>query len=365
MARVKIFFCFFLLYSPFLLATPHTLNINSDQIINTPTVYQNTTLNMSAGFIIVDGGSLSIENSNVNFQPSTTHPFFTYMKAGSLNLKNNIVKVNATLVVPANTVPHANLIKIDHGLLNLDHNYFIVNIPHTTLFLTTNQDYATSGFQISSNTIENFQGGIYLSNSYAAHVYGNTLNNIGLNSIMNVGDANIFCNNIINLAGYPELGNAFEIVNSEHLSICNNVIAGSANYGIHIKGGKNLTIDNNKIMDSFAFGIFIEPYLENNDSTNFSNKNITITNNYFGLNRYGISASEVNSLSVYNNIFLQKFEDAVSRKHWTDNSQLLIGVINLNWSKNLYKEAYTQEVPGNNALAKQFVEFPISSGVAL
>ena len=70
-------------------------------------------------------------------------------------------------------------------------------------------------------------------------------------------------------------------------------------------------------------------------------------------------------MNVTNNYFSQRFEDAASRKFWTDNTNLLINVTNLTWTHNFYKEAFTQEEGGDNSKSLNFIAFPQTGGISL
>jgi hypothetical protein len=83
------------------------------------------------------------------------------------------------------------------------------------------------------------------------------------------------------------------------------------------------------------------------------------------LNRYGLTGGEISQLTVTNNTFIQKFAVSSLRQYWTNNDNLLPQVSNFTWSDNIYKEAFTQEVPGNNTNALQFKSFPKQGGVYL
>ena len=97
----------------------------------------------------------------------------------------------------------------------------------------------------------------------------------------------------------------------------------------------------------------------------YNNQNITIAKNYISQNRYGLTAIDVDTLIVKENIFIQKFPDNSTRKFWTDNQILLTNVSNLIWKDNLYKEAYSQDNEDENTQSSYFVTFPTYHGVVL
>ena len=354
--------------------------ISGNHIINTPTVYQNVVLDMTNGrFTINTGGSLLIENSEINTTISSGNPYAVLLTNGTLTLKNNVVNVMTSGITPnPNIKAPYQLIQVKQGNVNIDGNSLLINLAYTVAFFET-QNLATSGFSIKNNTIKNFHGGIYLNNSENARVSDNTFENVSLSNIFNMGDSNKFKRNLFSFPGNLVLGNAFDIIHSSEINISDNVIASGSNYGIYINGGKNILIDNNKISDGSSYAIFIDtPSLTATVKNKYlaqilpkkmgsmsANYNIQITNNYIAQNRYGLTAGEVDHLTVLNNIFIQRFVDNSTRKYWTNNDNLLPIATNLTWVDNLYKEAFTQEVPGDNSNTLQFVPFPAHGGVFL
>lgn len=360
------------------LSLAKTVILKTNQIINTPTSYNNVTLNLTSGFIIEPGGSLDIENSVINVQISPSNPYFVYMTTGALTLKNNTVNVTVSGIAPSpySPLPYE-LIQIDQGALSVIHNSFTVSQPYSVAFLMTNPGFATSGFTINQNTIQNFHGGIYLSNSNSAEVDENTFNNVSLSNVWNSGNSSEFKANILSFPGNLKAGNAFDLVNSNDVNVSDNIISSSINYGIHILGSSNILISNNKISDGRSYGIAIEnPATFKNakalagakgTKANMpcANNKITIQGNYIAQNRYGLTADNADSVTVIGNVFIQRFPDPGSRSYWTNNTNLLNGVTNLIWVHNYYKEAFTQDIAGINDLTKQFVPFPEDGGVTL
>jgi len=362
------------------LASAQVINLKDSQIINTPTSYNYAVLNMTSGFTIKKGGVLDIENSTINVTISPTNPFFIYMQTGALILKNDVINVTAENI----NIDHKDqslyqLLKIDKGLLTADNNQFTVNQPFTVGFLTTNQNFTTTGFNISNNSINNFHGGLYLFNSNQAEVDNNFFANVSLSNVFDMGTMSNYKGNIFEFPGNLSTGNAFDLVDSNNLTISDNIIESSSSFGILITGCQDLKIDNNKMTDGLSYGIYIQTannnaikkdkvlasLAANHKLQMMDNSNITISNNYFGQNRYGIAGGVVDNLKVTNNTFIQKFSDSASRQFWTNNDILLPSATNIKWTGNLYKEAFTQEVPGNNDIAKQFVVFPATDGVAM
>jgi hypothetical protein len=109
---------------------------------------------------------------------------------------------------------------------------------------------------------------------------------------------------------------------------------------------------------------YLTNYL-NHYHSNQRNTNITVTNNYLSQNRYGFAAQGVDSLFVANNFFIQAFDNSQDRIFWTNNANLIVDVTSLTWTNNFYKEAYSQDVPGDNSKSNALVVFPTTGGVLL
>ena len=360
------------------LASP--IIIAGNKIINTPTMYNNVELDMTNGrFTITAGGSLTIENAVINVAISPSNPYFVSMNNDSLSLKNNTIHVTSSGITPNPNVKSLNeLIDVQQGKVEIVGNTVQIDNAFTVGFLTT-QNLTTDGFIINNNTIKNFHGGVYLVHSNNAHVNDNTFENVSFANIYILGNLNKFKRNIFSFPGNLMFGDAIDVVSSDSVTISDNIIASDAGYGISIMGGQNIFIDNNKITDGSSYAIFIHaPALSSLKShkylsqlvgkekiTGAGNTNIVITNNYLAQNRYGLAGKMIDKLIVTNNTFIQRFTDSSIRQFWTNNDILLPSATNLTWSNNIYKEAFTQEVPGDNKSALRFVVFPEHGGVFL
>lgn len=354
--------------------------ISGNKVIDTPALYKNVVLDMTNGrFTVKLGSTLQIENCTVKVNISSTNPYGVLVENGNLVLKNNIVNVSSnTLVATPNVKATHQLFKVQAGTLNMDGNTFTDDKAYTLAFLETS-NITTSGFSISNNKMKNFHGGLYLVGSNNANVFNNTFENVSLSNILVTGSASKFDQNIFLFPGNLVIGDAFDIVNASSLTISNNVIASSAGFGIYIAGGQNIFIENNQISDGSSFAVFIDTpsnfalskhkYLQSllmrSKLRSIENSNIVLTYNYMALNRYGILADTADHLIVTNNVFIQRFIDSSVRQRWTNNDILLADVTNLIWEDNLYKEAFTQDVPGDNSNTLQFVPFPKHGGVLL
>jgi len=352
--------------------------LHGNQVINTATTYNNTDLDLTDGrFTINTGGTLTIQNSTITMTISPTNPFLIQMNDGNLNFNNNkvIVKVSNIAQTP-NTDALYRLINVTKGGVNITTNTFNIDTPYTVgLFLTQNN--VTSGYKINQNIINNFHGGIYLMNSNNAEVNGNEFTNVSFSNIFYSGNLSKFMRNIFSFPGNLQLGNAIDIVNSEGLTISHNVITSGSNYGISIIGGNKIFIEHNKITDGKSYAIIIltpeSSLIRNNKylsqllpgkKQKFNqNSNISITNNYIAQNKYGLTSGAINTLIVTKNTFIQRFKDTSTRQYWTNNDNLLAGVVNLIWNDNIYKEAFTQDISGDNTPSLQFVNFPSHGGV--
>lgn len=363
------------------LAFAQTIVISGNQTINKPVSYDNVTLDMSNGsFTVVKSGKLQITNSVVNVTISAANPFFATLNQGSLILKGNTFNVIASGIMPNPSAQALyNLIQVTRGTLNIEANQFMVDKAFSVGFIKTNPSFNTQGFQILQNKIQNFHGGIYLYNSSLAEVDDNSFENVSFANIFNFGNMNNYKRNIFSFPGNLDLGDAIDIINSDTIIIRDNIISSSSNYGIFIMGGQNLFIQNNKITDGLSYGIFIQtpqPVIQSKNKylaqllgkykmTFLLNNAISITNNYFEQNRYGLAGEEIQNLTVTDNIFIQRFNDNASRQHWTDNTVLLPSATNVTWLNNSYKEAFTQDNEGDNSQALDIVPFPASGGVSL
>jgi parallel beta-helix repeat protein len=352
--------------------------ITGNQIITTPTLYKDTTLDMTNGrFTINPGGTLTIENCIVNVKISPTNPFFATLYKDALTLKKNIFNVVSDGITPDSNIQSAyTLIRVnDTASLSITDNSFVVDKAYTVGFLTT-QNTPNNGFVISNNVVKNFHGGIYLSGLTNTTIHDNKFDRVSFANIYLSGSLAEIDNNIFTFPGNLAVGDGIDLVNANSVNLHHNIIASAAGYGIMMMGSQNITLNNNKITDGFSYGIFIRnPGLVSKDKylsqlyrktkPQFSNDNISISNNYIAQNRYGLTAETINNLIVINNMFIQHFDDSSVRQFWTNNDNLLPFVSNLTWSNNYYKEAFTQEVPGDNTNALQFVSFPEHGGVYL
>ena len=350
----------------------NVIELHGELSIDKPVKYTNVTLNMTDGrFNINAGGTLDIENSTINLTISADNPYFVNQGYGSLILKNNKVNVSVNHLIPnANTKSSYQLISVKNGNVKLDANQFSNDVPFTLQFFES-MSANDNGINISNNYINNFHGGVYLSQSQHANITGNSFMSVSNTNIVNMGNTTNINRNIFLLSGFMSGGNTIEVVNSKDVTITENVIMSSYKYGIYLRASQNTSIDNNKISDGSSYAIFIDsPVYARQDMTKqaytiYPNNHISITNNYLSQNKYGIAGKQVDYLTVSNNYFIQRFSNNKSRQYWTDNKILLPLVTNMVWSDNLYKEAFTQEVPGDNSNTLKFVIFPQMGGVVL
>lgn len=350
--------------------------LHGNQVITTPTSYDNESIDLTDGrFTVNTGGFLTIKNSTVDITISPTNPFFITLNSGGINLKNSTINVKVS-GIPQNSELKAlyKLIDIAQGNVSITQNNATIDTPFTVSFLETQGIAATTGFIISQNNINMFHGGLYFSNANNATITDNSFMNVSFSNIYNDGNLNNYNGNSFVFPGNLKSGNAFDIVNSDGITISNNVISSGANFGISIMGGNNVIIDNNKITDSKSYAINIQSSMLKKDKylpqlvsskklRLLPNSNIVISNNYIAQNRFGLTGSTVDNLIVTNNTFIQRFTDSSIRQYWTNNDNLLSAITNLIWVNNTYKEAFTQNNEGDNTPSLQFVEFPAHGGV--
>ncbi len=354
--------------------------LHGNQVITTPTVYNNVTLDLTDGrFTINQGGSLKITNSTINIQISSSNPFLIKLMQGGLDLENNKVNVRVTgLPQTPNSQAAYQLMNVVQGSLMLQKNLFVIGTPFTVGFLTT-QGAPTYNFMIKENSINNFHGGISLINSADAEVSFNKFANVSLANLFNNAKGSHIDSNLFLFPGNLHLGNAIDILNSECIKVTNNIISSGSNFGITVTGGDDILIENNKITDGKDFAIIINtPSLAAMNKNKYllqfmpqkkikflENNNITVSNNYIEQNKFGLTGGLIDSLRVEDNIFIQRFNDPTSRQYWTNNDNLLPNVQHLTWNNNEYKEAFTQDNQGDNSMTLQFVSFPKQGGVVL
>lgn len=358
-----------------------SITLKGTTIINTPTTFSHVTLNLNEGaFLITNNASLDIENCTINVTMSPTNPFFISLLTGSLTLKNNIVRIrskNLPLTPLDQSLYYA--IQIQQGTnVNIIHNIFSVDKFCTVGWLLTNQQFCATNLNVSDNRVENFHGGVYLTNSENVLISHNTFFHVSFGNIYIIGYNSIIKGNTIISSGNNNVGDGIDIIDSDGITVSDNFIGISSCYSILILRSKNILVDKNNIVGGITYGIFIAPNLGldanhqllakipvNHKSKEALNQNITVTNNYLGQNRFGLGAINVDTLSVHNNTFVQKFTNAASRLFWTDNANLLIDVTNLTWINNYYKEAYTQINAANTTTSQIFLPFPVTGGVVI
>jgi parallel beta-helix repeat protein len=363
--------------------------IGPDTIISTSKTYENTTLDMTNGNLIVqNNATLTIKNCLVHGSVSPTTLNLINVVDGKLHIEKSNFSISATsLPADPNTTAISYVFLINKGQLSLVGNAFKIDKFYTAGLVVTNETNLTSDINIADNTIENFHGGTYLINSNNAHVTNNTFSMNSMGNIVLRGNNGVISKNIIKFSGNNNIGNGIDIFNSDNVNIFENTILDSSCYGILLLDSANITLSQNIIAGGITWAIniisfdqlktkekniddkfiknstYLLHYVANYKNKVSINKNIQIRNNFLLLNRYGLSASFVNTIDVESNIFIQKFNDSKSRKFWTDNNILLENVTNLTWQNNIYKEAFTQINGESNNLALQYVTFPQSGGV--
>jgi parallel beta-helix repeat protein len=336
------------------------INITGNKIITTHVVYENSNIDMTNGRFTINEGGLTLKNCIVNVKISPANPFMILLNKGNLNLNKTRLNVTTDGITPDPKVKSIyHLITINNGNLSITHNHFILNNPYTVGLLTT-QTNPNNNFVISKNIFKNFHGGIYLSGMTNVIINNNRFERISFSNVYFSGQLAYINDNVFLFPGNLSIGDAIVLENANHIFISNNIISNSAGYGILMVGAQDIFINENKMTDGASYGVFIRTPLLNND-----NDHITLSNNYIAQNCYGLAGETLDHLIVTNNIFIQRFNDASTRRFWTDNANLLPLARHIMWSDNYYKEAFTQEVPGDDSSALQFVPFPQQGGVVL
>jgi parallel beta-helix repeat protein len=350
-----LYYFFFITISCFSYAS--IARITGNQIINKPIIYKDTTINLTEGkWIVNPGGKLTLENCVIYAKITPENPFLIKADYSDLHFYKTIFHITTDKIIPNPLVQSTyNVIVMNHSSLLMEKNFFEINNPYTVELLIAKNNNKKDLF-INNNVFKNFHGGIYLYEEKNSKITNNVFDRISFSSVFLSGLSANINNNFFLFSGNLYTGDAIDIVNSNDVYASNNFISSSAGYGIFIKNVKNIVIDKNKISDGASYGIYI-------DQSELINENIKITNNYIAQNKYGLAGKMINGLYVLNNIFIQSFDNATNRQFWTDNQNLLITVNKLTWINNYYKEAFTQDIAGDNTQALQFVTFPKQGGV--
>lgn len=360
-----------------------TIIIHPNTIISFPKTYDGVTLDLSHGnFIIKNHATLTIKNSAVFGTLSKANPV---LFAGDA-LGGNIVFLNSQFNIhTAGIAPHPTtqamqyLVQMGLGNVIMRNNEFTIDNTYTSGLLLTTASISSTGYQIVNNRFEKFHGVLYLIGSDNALIKDNTFFNNSYGNIVLIGNNGNIIGNKIYFSGNNRLGNSIDIIDSDSINISKNLLLTPTCHGIYIVNSHNLMINNNRVMGGITYAMtiltnpetidkadtYVKNIIANYKIKNLLSNNITIEHNYMAQNRYGIAATDVDRLIVQHNIFIQRFEDKASRKFWTDNNVLLKNVTHLTWTNNLYKEAFTQAIDGDNSQAYHFVLFPKSGGVTL
>jgi parallel beta-helix repeat protein len=362
-----------------------TIKIFPNTVIAYPKTYDNVTLDLSHGsFIIKDKASLTIKNSVIHGTLSKDIPVLISVESGKLNMEKNQVDIK-TQDLPEHPLTQSlqYVVQVGLGAVNLSGNTFKIDQPYTSGLLITTSSLPSTGFQIKNNFFERFHGVLYLIASDNALVADNTFKNNSYGQIVMIGNNSKIIHNSIFFSGNYRLGNSIDIIDSSNISITKNLLFTPTCHGIYVLNSLDITIDGNRITGGITYAMnvlsnpetiskddaylttIIHSYTANHPLKNTMSNRITISNNYMAQNRYGIAVSDIDHLTIKNNYFIQRFTDNESRKFWTNNNVLLQNVTNLSWVGNLYKEAYTQEINGDNSKSSKFVNFPQTGGVVL
>lgn len=372
-------FLLFLFYMPYCFAKKNASVI----VIDTPTTYKNTTINLAEqSFHITNDATLDIEDCIITGIISPNNPNLFTLTTGNVILKNNTLSI---MTYGLNPDPiHVSLyhvFSISQGNITLDHNHFNIDQPYVVSVLYSGHNMANK-IVILNNYFEKFHGGLFISDSQNPVVENNTFISVsGSNIYLNNANQAAIENNTLLFAGRNNVGDAIDVFDSTDTKITKNYIGNDSCYSIYISNCTNLSIDQNKIVGGITYGISLSTSLSTsansnylallnntfhpNNTTRTGNFNISITNNYLVQNRFGLTATNTSGLTVSNNYFIQHFSNASDRQFWTNNNYLITNTTNMIWTNNLYKEAYSQANSDDNSLSNQYVIFPKSGGVIL
>jgi len=354
--------------------------IAPNTVISHSRSYNNATLDMTNGsFIINNNATLTITNCIINGNISKKNPLLITVDKGKLNLSHNNFNIKSVGIDPHPTTQSLHyVIQLAHGGLNMDSNSFVVDHSFEVGLLITSADIQTTGINIVRNTFERFHGVIYLLGTDNALISDNILTKNTYGNIVIIGSNSKILGNTIYYSGNNRLGNSIDLIDSNNILVSKNLLLTPTCHGIYVFNSSNVVLDSNRVNGGITYAMSIITYpekLKTDDEImplvlkhtfkNVISQNITITNNFMSQNRYGIAATDVNGLDVENNIFIQRFEDVDARKFWTNNNILLQNVSQLTWVNNMYKEAFTQEVNGDNTKTDILIPFPKTGGISL
>ncbi len=351
-------------------------------VIDKPTLYKNMELDLSNGsFEITNHATLTIQDCILRGTITPKNTQLISLMTGHLILKGNRFIVTSVDIPSTPSNPSIfDAITVNEGTVTIVGNQFTIDTPYMVGLLATTGSH-TKGFYIAHNRIENFHGGILLKNSHDAYVAENIFKNVSISNILILqGSNSLFEKNTMLFSGNNNVGDAIDIMDSDHIQVIGNFISSGSCYSMVILRGKDILIDKNQIVNGITYAISIIPDIKSmnkkdihfrklvkdplKENKSDANQYIRITHNYISQNRYGLAASYVDGLVVEDNIFIQKFSSAAQRKFWTDNHVLLKNVMHLTWQRNRYKEAFPQEEM-EDWKATKLVPFPISGGVGL
>jgi|GEM_PF-2482234 len=363
-----------------------TIIIHPNTVISFPKTYDNVTLDMSNGsFVIKHNATLTIKNCVINGKLSESNPVLMTVDNGNLKLSNNQVTIttNGLSQHPA-TQSLQYVMQFTLGTLDMYKNNFVIDQPYTAGLLITTASIPSAGYTITHNTFSKFHGVLYLIASDNNVIKDNVFLNNTYGHIVSIGNNNQIIHNTIYFSGNNHLGNAIDIIDSGNTVVSNNILLTPTCHGIYVINSHDLTLDSNRIYGGITHAMtiltypetsmslaggkskvpdYLAPILAQHKMTTSMSQNITITNNYMSQNRYGVAVMDINGLTIKNNTFVQRFEDAASRKFWTNNAILLQNVTGLTWDNNIYKEAYSQSMQGDNSHSSTLVVFPQTGGI--
>jgi len=357
-----------------------TIKILPNTVIAYPRNYDNVTLDLSSGsFIIKDNATLTITNSQVLGTLTRKIPNLFVVENGKLVMDKNVVSIKSSGIAEhPQTQSLENVIQLTFGNVSLTNNSFKIDNYYTAGFLITTAIAPSTGLNFVNNKFEGFHGVLYLIASDHSLIKNNTFIRNSYGHIVIIGNHSTIENNTIMFSGNYRLGNSIDIIDADNVNIINNRIFTPTCHGIYILNSHNVLVEGNSVFGgiTYAMNVYSNPetlakddqyllaFVPHKKMRHMISSNIKIKNNFMSQNRFGVAASDTDKLIVENNTFIHRFKDNDSRKFWTDNQILLQNIKSLTWSNNRYKEAYSQEMSGDDSNSMTLVAFPKKGDVS-
>lgn len=377
---------FLLFFSLITISYAEIITVQPNTIIDKNTNYKHVILDFSQGnFIVKNNATLTIENSQIIGHISPVNPFIINLESGKLFFNHNQVSMNADIPKQENLPALYYFFRIFKGIANINFNNFTLNQLFTVGLLTTLAN-SEGSIHFTHNQVQQFHGGLLINNIAEIKVIENEFKRVSSSNVFIIGSSGTeITGNRFLFSGNGNVGDAIDLFYVSHGTIKQNYIVSGSCYGIFILDSQHILLTENHISSGITYGLFLANGQESINDFNqkilnqvidrkqlagythakTANAAITLSKNYFILNRYGMAGRTINGLTVKDCIFIQRFEDDLSRTFWTNNDNLLLNVTDLVWENNFYKEAFTQYIGGSNSKSYKFIVFPAHGGVVM